>query len=198
MKPRLSVTMGDPAGVGAEVVVKALADPQTAGLASWRIVGDESVLESARRITGLDLPAGVEIVNPGRVFPEAPAFGELSVECGEAAVAYIRGATDLCLQGEADAMVTAPVNKEAVTMSGMAFTGHRVHRRALRGGRYTDAARKRAAAGGTCLDASVAAPRLRFGSGTHPANDRVGQRGGSCAGDRRASNRRMRTEPSCG
>ncbi len=124
MKPRLAVTMGDPAGVGAEVVVKALADPQVAGLASWRIVGDESVLGSARRITGLGLPDGVEIVNPGRVFSEAPTFGELSAECGEAAVAYVRGATDLCLRGEVDAMVTAPVNKEAVTMSGMAFTGH--------------------------------------------------------------------------
>jgi len=116
--------MGDPAGVGAEVAIKALADPEVANLAAWRVVGDEKVFDRASRVTGLGLPAGVAIVNPGPSFPEAPAFGELSARCGEAAVAYIKGATESCLNGTADAMVTAPVNKEAVTMSGMAFTGH--------------------------------------------------------------------------
>ena len=124
MKPRIAVTMGDPAGVGAEVTVKALADPKVAGLASWRIVGDEKVLDQARRVTGAELPEDVQVVSPGPGFPEAPSFGVLSAQCGEAAVAFIKGATEACLNGEADAMVTAPVNKEAVTMSGMAFTGH--------------------------------------------------------------------------
>jgi len=124
MKLRIAVTMGDPAGVGAEVAIKALADPEVANLAAWRVVGDEKVFDRASRVTGLGLPAGVAIVNPGPSFPEAPAFGELSARCGEAAVAYIKGATESCLNGTADAMVTAPVNKEAVTMSGMAFTGH--------------------------------------------------------------------------
>ena len=124
MKPRIAVTMGDPAGVGAEVAIKALADPEVASLAAWHIVGDEKVLDRAGRITGLELDKAVEVVNPGPNFSEAPAFGELSARCGEAAVTYIKGATESCLNGEADAMVTAPVNKEAVTMSGMAFTGH--------------------------------------------------------------------------
>ncbi len=120
MKPRIAVTMGDPAGVGAEVAVKALADPEIASLATWRIVGDEKVLDRASRVTSVNLPEDIGIVNPGPDFPEPPSFGELSAKCGEAAVAYIKGATESCLQGEADAMVTAPVNKEAVTMSGMA------------------------------------------------------------------------------
>jgi len=124
MKPRIVVTMGDPAGVGAEVAIKALADPDVASLAAWRIVGDEKMLNRARRITVLELAEAVEVVNPGPGFSEEPAFGELSARCGEAAVAYIKSATESCLNGEADAMVTAPVNKEAVTMSGMAFTGH--------------------------------------------------------------------------
>jgi 4-hydroxythreonine-4-phosphate dehydrogenase len=124
MKPRIVVTMGDPAGVGAEVAIKALADPDVASLAAWRIVGDEKMLNRARRITVLELVEAVEVVNPGPGFSEEPAFGELSARCGEAAVAYIKSATESCLNGEADAMVTAPVNKEAVTMSGMAFTGH--------------------------------------------------------------------------
>jgi 4-hydroxythreonine-4-phosphate dehydrogenase len=51
-------------------------------------------------------------------------FGQLSAVCGRASVEYVRVATEMCLNGEAQAMVTAPLNKEAVTMSGMQFSGH--------------------------------------------------------------------------
>src|ERR1035441_6283027 len=51
-------------------------------------------------------------------------FGKLDARCGTAGVAYVRVATELCLRGEADAMVTAPLNKEAVTLSGRPFSGH--------------------------------------------------------------------------
>lgn len=124
MKPRIVVSMGDPAGVGAEVTVKALADPAIEGLARWRIVGNESALAAAQRIAGLELPDGVEIENPYPNLPDAITQGELSAECGRAAVSYIQCATELCLGRDADAMVTAPVNKEAVAMSGRPFTGH--------------------------------------------------------------------------
>jgi len=52
------------------------------------------------------------------------AFGRLEARCGAAAVEYVRAATEMCLSGEADAMATAPLNKEAVTLSGRAFSGH--------------------------------------------------------------------------
>jgi 4-hydroxythreonine-4-phosphate dehydrogenase len=52
------------------------------------------------------------------------AFGRLDARYGAAAVAYVRAATEMCLRGEADAMVTAPLNKEAVTLSGRSFSGH--------------------------------------------------------------------------
>ncbi len=51
-------------------------------------------------------------------------FGQLRAEYGLAAIAYVRRAVELCMSGEADAMVTAPLNKEAVTLSGRAFSGH--------------------------------------------------------------------------
>ena len=51
-------------------------------------------------------------------------FGQLRAEYGLAAIEYVRRAVSLCLSGEADAMVTAPLNKEAVTLSGRAFSGH--------------------------------------------------------------------------
>jgi 4-hydroxythreonine-4-phosphate dehydrogenase len=116
--------MGDPAGVGPEIVLKALADPEVSPLARWIVVGDAGVLELASRITGLDLKAAelrhVEALGGVDGF----AFGRLDARCGAAAVEYVRIATLLCLSGEAAAMVTAPINKEAVALGGRPFTGH--------------------------------------------------------------------------
>jgi 4-hydroxythreonine-4-phosphate dehydrogenase len=113
----IAVTMGDPAGVGPEVVVKALADPGIATLARWIIVGDRGALAAAAALTGLKLPEA-QIVEPGPPLPD----GRGSV--GRIEVACIREAVRLCLAGEAAAMVTAPVSKEAITLSGEPFSGH--------------------------------------------------------------------------
>jgi 4-hydroxythreonine-4-phosphate dehydrogenase len=122
--PTIALTMGDPAGVGAEVIVKALADPAIAPLANWIVCGDARVLTLAEQCTGAtvkhveirDIPALGEF--------DAFTFGRLDAACGAAAVEYVRAATEMCIAGEADAMVTAPLNKEAVTLSGRPFTGH--------------------------------------------------------------------------
>jgi 4-hydroxythreonine-4-phosphate dehydrogenase len=122
--PAIAITMGDPAGVGPEIVVKALADRELAAVARWLVVGDGRVLEMAERITGTKLEAAeridVDTLGDLRDF----RFGRLDARCGQAAVAYVRVATELCLGGKAEAMVTAPLNKEAVTLSGIGFSGH--------------------------------------------------------------------------
>jgi len=122
-QPVIAISMGDPAGIGPEVTVQALADPQLATLARWTVVGDARVLEMAERITGMNLAAEVRDVP---VLGEIGdfAFGRLDARCGVAAVEYVRTATEMCLSGEAAAMVTAPLNKEAVTLSGRTFSGH--------------------------------------------------------------------------
>ncbi|MGO9894728.1 MAG: 4-hydroxythreonine-4-phosphate dehydrogenase PdxA [Bryobacteraceae bacterium] len=122
--PAIAITMGDPAGVGPEIVVKALADREFAALARWLVVGDARVLEMAERIAGTKLEAAerVDVDTLGDL--KDFRFGRLDASCGQAAVAYVRVATELCLGGKAEAMVTAPINKEAVTLSGIAFTGH--------------------------------------------------------------------------
>ena len=123
-KPAVVLTMGDPAGIGPEIVLRALADPSLASLAHWIVAGDRSVLELASRITGLPLAgAGIRHI-PALDDFETFRFGELSARCGAAAVEYVREATEMCLRGEAAGMVTAPLNKEAVTLSGRPFTGH--------------------------------------------------------------------------
>ena len=121
--PCIVLTMGDPAGVGPEVVLKALADPEIAPLARWIVVGDSAALEMGQRITGLRLTSA-RLVDTGSLEGSAFEVGHLDARCGAAAVEYVRVATELCLTGEADAMVTAPLNKEAVTLSGRRFTGH--------------------------------------------------------------------------
>ncbi len=123
---RIAVSMGDPAGVGAEVILKALGDPELASLAEWVVIGDMRVLTKTAEQCGIPLlPAGVRVVDVQALRANvALRFGELSGAYGAAAVEYVRRATEMCLRNEAAAMVTAPLNKEAVTMSGMKFSGH--------------------------------------------------------------------------
>jgi 4-hydroxythreonine-4-phosphate dehydrogenase len=123
-RPAIALTMGDPAGVGPEIVLKALADPEVAPLARWIVAGDAAVLKLAERATGLELhSAELRDIRALEGF-DAFSFGKLDARCGAAAVEYVRVATEMCLRGEAGAMVTAPLNKEAVTLSGRRFTGH--------------------------------------------------------------------------
>ncbi len=124
MLPRIAVTIGDPAGIGPEVVLKALADPATAGLARWTVVGDTSVLRDAESRYSLTLPKRAEWLGLDRLASANVQLGVSSAACGRAAVEYVRRATELCLADKADAIVTAPVNKEAVTLSGLKFSGH--------------------------------------------------------------------------
>lgn len=125
-RPAIAVTIGDPAGIGPEVVLKALSSDEVRDLANWIIVGDPAALEKTARTCGVDtgsLPATIRTPTVIRDF-EPYQFGQLNANCGRVAVEYVRVATDMCLNMEADAMVTAPLNKEAVTRSGMPFSGH--------------------------------------------------------------------------
>jgi 4-phospho-D-threonate 3-dehydrogenase / 4-phospho-D-erythronate 3-dehydrogenase len=124
MLPNIAVTIGDPAGVGPEVTLKALASDEIRGLARWIVVGDESAIRQTEEFTGAHLGPEVEIRSPGLLRGEVVIPGRLSGVCGRAGLEYVRIATEMCLRGEADAMVTAPLNKEAVTMAGQKFSGH--------------------------------------------------------------------------
>jgi 4-hydroxythreonine-4-phosphate dehydrogenase len=122
--PTVAVTIGDPSGIGPEVVLKALADPAIASLARWIVIGNAEVLKFSEQATGLTLgSAELRSVNAGEGFEDFE-FGKLNEHCGRAALEYVRIATELCLHEEAHAMVTAPLNKKAVTMAGCRFSGH--------------------------------------------------------------------------
>ena len=119
MRPVVAITMGDPSGIGPEIVLKALTDPEIAPLANWVVVGDARILDKAGKISNATV-RDVESLASLDDF----AFGKLDARYGQAAVDYVRVATEMCLARQAHAMVTAPLNKEAVTLSGRQFSGH--------------------------------------------------------------------------
>jgi len=125
-KSTIAVTIGDPAGVGPEIVLKALSAHETKSLADWIIVGDQCALEKSAATCGISPASLSATIRDLKIITNAGQFqfGKLNADCGRAAVEYVRIATEMCLSGEAHAMVTAPLNKEAVTMSGMPFAGH--------------------------------------------------------------------------
>jgi 4-hydroxythreonine-4-phosphate dehydrogenase len=136
-RPVIAVTMGDGAGVGPEVVVAALADPDLYKTCRPLVVGDVRRLREAAAILGRDLEivavpsVGDAQSAPGRIdvidldlLPPDLAWGELSAAAGDAAFQYVRVACELAMSGEVDAICTAPLNKEALRAGGHPFPGH--------------------------------------------------------------------------
>ncbi|MDR0989628.1 MAG: 4-hydroxythreonine-4-phosphate dehydrogenase PdxA [Prevotellaceae bacterium] len=123
MKPRLAITMGDPAGIGPEIVVKALAQERVYEQCRPLVVGDEGVLRRACRAAGVQ-PKQLEVYDIGLPGLEQVRYGEVSALAGEAAFRSVRTAIELAMRGEVDGTVTAPLNKEAIHLAGHPFDGH--------------------------------------------------------------------------
>ncbi len=134
-RPVIALTMGDAAGVGPEVIVKALAaaDPSFRPL----VVGDAARLRRAVELTGAQLeinpvalpeeaswtPGVADCIDLANI-PEDLPFGELSEVAGEGAYRYIEVATRLASEHRVDAICTAPLNKEALHAAGHKYPGH--------------------------------------------------------------------------
>ena len=137
-KPTLLITLGDPAGVGPEVAVKGLIEELKSGRSNPVIVGDARVVnkaaskwsagltvESSHELTGFsDDPDTLKVLDLENCDPEEFKIGEVAAYTGNAAYEYVVRAAELCLSGEADGIVTAPLNKKAMVMAGHEFDGH--------------------------------------------------------------------------
>ncbi|WP_428427473.1 4-hydroxythreonine-4-phosphate dehydrogenase PdxA [Pararhizobium sp.] len=127
---RVAVTLGDPAGVGPEVIVKALASLPEADRANFIVVGNIEALERANGVTGTELhfsatpAAGAIAVDEVVIDGKLPEIGKVSPVAGDASVRYIKRAVELALSGAVDCIVTAPINKEAMNLAGHHFDGH--------------------------------------------------------------------------
>jgi 4-hydroxythreonine-4-phosphate dehydrogenase len=115
------ITSGDPGGIGPELVVRALADPGTGGLADFTAVGDPACFHRAAATLGLPLPRLHPADPAGR--PDEVPFGRPSAAGGQMAVAAAREAARLMAAGDGDALVTAPVSKEALRLAGYPWPG---------------------------------------------------------------------------
>ena len=134
--PRIGITMGDPAGIGPEVVLKAVAEEEVRRACIPVIIGDAQLLAHTART--LDLQSGYDIVRADEPFPEhsepviyhldnITGFIEPGIEsgaAGKAAGGYIEAAVELCAAGNIDAVATAPINKRALFLGGYSFPGH--------------------------------------------------------------------------
>jgi 4-hydroxythreonine-4-phosphate dehydrogenase len=142
VKP-VAITMGDPAGVGPEVIMGALSALSPEERAGLVVVGDRAVLERAGRVVGSGLTVGLrgQPGNHGVVVEEVAVpdlvaeFGQLHASCGEAAFRYIERAVRLTEADEMAGIVTAPINKEALNNAGHKYDGHTGMLAALTGSR---------------------------------------------------------------
>ena len=115
--------MGDPSGVGPEVTLKALASPKVKGLANFLVIGDSAVLERTARDTRCKTFA--HVLDMANVRNSVFAYGKSSAAEGSAAIQYVDMALELIAAGEAEALVTAPVNKSSIKKTGLPdFQGH--------------------------------------------------------------------------
>jgi len=136
-RPRLAITLGDPNGIGPEVTLKGLRDPSLRAQVQPIVIGSAHVLQQHARALGYgDLT--LHAVTPGGPLPEdglamldvlpdemPPVdFGRVTADGGRLAMRAVEAATDACIDGWADAMVTAPLSKDAIARAGARFPGH--------------------------------------------------------------------------
>lgn len=121
-KPRIGITMGDPNGIGPEVIVKALACSEIETICTPLVFGSAEVMEEAKKLTGLG--SSFDIVSIGDFGGEKLSPGRPEKEAGEASLSYIREAVRFALEGRIDAVVTAPITKESIHLAGANYPGH--------------------------------------------------------------------------
>jgi len=136
-RPIIAITMGDAAGIGPEIIMKALAVPEVYEMSRPLVIGDARRLRKAGGIVGSKLrvqTVGDPAEAPYRigqvdcidlaVVPDDLPFGRLSAIAGDAAFQFIQRAVELAIAGRIDGICTAPLNKEALHAGGHRFPGH--------------------------------------------------------------------------
>ena len=137
-KPIIAVTMGDPAGIGPEIVAKSIADKATFDVARCIVIGDKKVMEKAIRIVGADLKVNVvdspadgdysygvlNMIDLDNIDMSRFEYGKINAMCGQAAFDYIKKSIEITMDKQADAVATTPINKESLHAAEVDFIGH--------------------------------------------------------------------------
>ena len=137
-KPFVAITMGDAAGIGAEVTAKALMDRRVHEKCRPVVVGSAGAMQDALRIINASVPIrvahtldeveggseAIHVLDPENLDYASVIRGQLSADVGRASVEWILKAGELASSGRVQAIVTAPINKEACSMAGYKDVGH--------------------------------------------------------------------------
>jgi len=137
--PIIAITMGDPCGIGPEIIIKALQSPEVSQICVPLVIGDRAVLERALAVCGSAqnisevagseyarsvLNGNIPLLSLSKLEVADMMYGAPSVTAGDAVYRYICHAAHLCLDGQVAAMVTAPISKEAMHRAGHDYPGH--------------------------------------------------------------------------
>ena len=137
-KPIIAVTMGDPAGIGPEIVAKSIADKARFDVARCIVIGDKKVMEKAIKIVGADLKVNVvespadgdysygvlNMIDLDNIDMSRFEYGKINAMCGQAAFDYIKKSIEITMDKQADAVATTPINKESLHAAEVDFIGH--------------------------------------------------------------------------
>ena len=137
-KPLIAVPIGDCAGVGPEITVKALVSDVVRESADCIVIGSRKVLEKAIMLTGAGLGINVvrnpaegdyrdgilNLIDMDNIDMDTFRYGAVQAMCGKAAYDYIAKSIELAMAGKADAVATTPINKEALRAAEIPFIGH--------------------------------------------------------------------------
>lgn len=135
---RLAITMGDPAGVGSEIIVKALSHVEVYQQCIPVVIGDYEALADAIKFCNLPMELNVinnisegngefgkvDIIDLGYLAPGSWQYKKNSALCGEASFQYVVRGIRESMEGKVPVVVTAPINKESLNMAGHAYSGH--------------------------------------------------------------------------
>ena len=138
MKPLIAIPMGDPAGIGPEIVVKALKKQEVLDAADCVVIGDKKVIEGAfnfikskMQVNVINKPAEgnykpgiLNLIDLDNVNMDEFTIGQISAMCGKAAYEYIEKSIQLALAGEVAGISTPPINKESLKAAKIDFIGH--------------------------------------------------------------------------
>ena len=137
-KPIITITMGDAAGIGAEIIDKTLSKKEIYDMCKPLVIGDLSVLIDALKVAKVDLKFNVvkspleakfefgtvDVIDLKNIELDKLIMGRPQAMAGKASVEYIRKAVELALNKEVHAIATSPLNKEAMNMAGINYAGH--------------------------------------------------------------------------
>jgi len=137
-RPIIGITMGDPVGIGPEIILLSLCKPSIYKACRPLVIGDFQILNTVKKCVrsklhinsvkdpdeGLYKFGSVDLLNLSEIVPDKVLWGDPTVETGRAMIRYIKVASDLATKGRIAAMVTCPINKMAMQMAGCQYNGH--------------------------------------------------------------------------